>query len=43
LTQYLLPVTLITLAATLVESLPLSDLDNLTVPAVAVILGHLLF
>jgi len=40
----LLPaVTLIALAATAVESLPFSDLDNLTVPAVAVLLGHLLF
>lgn len=43
LVQYLLPVTIITLAATVVESLPINDLDNLTVPAVAVILGHLLF
>lgn len=40
---YLVPVTLITLAGTVVESLPFSDLDNLTVPAVAVGLGHLLF
>lgn len=40
---YLLPVTVIALVATAVESLPLSDLDNLTVPAVAVILGYLFF
>lgn len=39
---YLAPVTLIALAATAVESLPYSDIDNLTVPAVAVLLGHLL-
>jgi len=41
--DYLAPVTLIAAAGTLVESLPFSDLDNLTVPAVAVALGHLLF
>lgn len=40
---YLLPVTIISLVATAVESLPLNDLDNITVPGVAVILGHLLF
>ncbi len=39
---YLAPVTLIALAATAVESMPYSDIDNLTVPAVAVLLGHLL-
>ena len=38
-----LPVTWITLAGALVESLPIQDIDNLTVPAVAVLLGHLLF
>ena len=36
-------ITIIALAATVVESLPFSDLDNLTVPLVAVILGYLLF
>jgi phytol kinase len=41
--SYLLPVTLIALAAMVVESLPLDDLDNLTVPLVSVLLGHLLF
>jgi phytol kinase len=40
--SYLPAVTIIALAATLVESLPLSDLDNLTVPATAVLLGLLL-
>ncbi len=40
----LLPaITWISLAGTLVESLPFQDIDNLTVPAVAVLLGHLLF
>lgn len=38
-TPYLLPIGIIVLAATLVESLPFSDIDNLTVPLVAVILG----
>lgn len=40
---YLLPLTLIALAGTLVESLPLHDVDNLTVTGAAVLLGHLLF
>lgn len=39
----ILPVTLIAIAATLVESLPMKDIDNLTVPLVSVALGHLLF
>jgi phytol kinase len=37
------PITLITLAGALVESLPFADIDNITVPAVAVLLGLLLF
>ena len=41
--RYLLPVTIISIIGTAVESLPLADLDNLTVPAVAVIMGHILF
>jgi phytol kinase len=41
--DYLPAVTLIALAATVVESLPLKDLDNITVPGVAVLLGLLLF
>jgi phytol kinase len=40
---YLLPVTLIAVAATLVESLPIRDVDNITVTLVAVLLGMLLF
>lgn len=40
---YLFPLIIITAAATLVESLPFSDIDNITVPAIAVFLGHLLF
>ena len=40
---YLLPVTVIALIAALVESLPLKDVDNITVTLVAVALGYLLF
>ena len=42
-TGYLIPITLIALAGTLVESLPLKDVDNITVTLAAVALGHLLF
>ncbi|MFH0879460.1 MAG: phosphatidate cytidylyltransferase, partial [Lentisphaerota bacterium] len=42
-TNYLIPITLIALAGTLVESLPLKDVDNITVTLAAVALGHLLF
>jgi phytol kinase len=41
--QYLVPVSIITLLAMLVESLPLRDWDNLTVPLVATLLGHIFF
>lgn len=43
LVDYLPAITLISLAGTLVESMPFYDVDNLTVPLTAVILGHLLF
>ncbi len=43
LAAYLLPVTLIALVGTLVESLPLKDIDNLTITLAALITGHLLF
>jgi len=39
----LVPITLIALAGTLVESLPLRDVDNITVTLAAVLLGYLLF
>lgn len=42
LSSYLLPITIIALAGTAVESLPYSDIDNITVPLLAVVLGHLL-
>jgi len=40
--DYLLGVTLVALAGTVVESLPFRDIDNLTVPAIAVVLGFFL-
>lgn len=40
--EYLLPITIIVVAATLVESLPVKDIDNISVPAVAVLLGFLI-
>lgn len=41
--EYLFAITIIAIVGTLVESLPIKDYDNLTVPLAAVILGHLLF
>ncbi len=38
-----LPITLISLAATVVESLPIKEIDNITITAVSLIVGHLLF
>jgi phytol kinase len=40
--HYLLPVTIIAVLATLVESLPLKDVDNITITLAAVALGYLL-
>jgi phytol kinase len=40
---YLLPVTVIAVVGTLVESLPLRDVDNITVTLAAVVLGYWLF
>ena len=42
-TRFLLPVTWIALGATLVESLPFKDVDNITLTAVAALIGHLVF
>ncbi len=39
---YLLPISIIALAGTLVESFPLRDFDNITVTLTAVLLGYLL-
>jgi len=43
LSRFLLPVTWIALGATLVESLPFKDVDNITLPVLAALLGHLVF
>jgi phytol kinase len=37
----LLPISLICVVGTIVESLPVGDIDNITVPTVAILLGHL--
>jgi dolichol kinase len=42
LAEYLLPVTLIALISTVVESVSPNDVDNLTVPTAAVLLGFIL-
>lgn len=41
--SFLLPVGIIAVVTTLIESLPFADIDNLTVPLVSVLLGFLLF
>jgi dolichol kinase len=41
--DYLPGITIIALVGAAIESLPFSDLDNLTVPAVAVALGTIFF
>jgi phytol kinase len=40
---YLPKIFIIFLAATAVESLPFEDVDNITIPVVAAVLGHLIF
>jgi phytol kinase len=40
---YLLPITVISIVGAFVETLPVRDVDNLTVTAAAVALGHLFF
>ena len=37
---YIIPITIIAIIGTLIESLPIQDLDNITVTLIAVILGH---
>jgi phytol kinase len=41
--RFFLPVTWIALGATLVESLPFKDVDNITLVIVSVLIGHLVF
>ena len=40
---YLLPITWIALGATIVESLPFKDIDNITLTVVSALIGHLVF
>jgi len=40
-TSYIIPVTVIALAATVVESFPLQDYDNITITLTAVLMGYL--
>jgi len=40
--EYILPVLMISSICTLVETLPLRDWDNVTVPVTAVLVGYLL-
>lgn len=42
-TRFLVPVTIVAMGATLVESLPFKDLDNLTIPLACILIGHLVF
>jgi phytol kinase len=42
-TRFLLPVTWIAIGATLVESLPFKDVDNITLVIASVLIGHLVF
>jgi len=41
--RFLLPITWVALGATLVESLPFKDVDNITITLAAVLIGHLVF
>lgn len=43
LTVYLVPLTIIALVGTLVESLPLKDIDNITITLSALAAGYLVF
>jgi phytol kinase len=43
LTRFLLPVTWIAVGATLVESLPFKDVDNITLTVVSALIGHAVF
>jgi phytol kinase len=42
-TRFLLPVTWIALGATIAESLPFKDIDNITLTVVSALIGHLVF
>jgi len=42
-TMYLLPIVWIALGAMLIESLPFKDIDNITLPVISAVIGHLVF
>ena len=42
-TLYLIPLTLIALGTTIIESLPFKDVDNITAPVVSALMGYFLF
>lgn len=42
-TRFLLPITWIALGATLVESLPFKDIDNITITLASILVGYLVF
>ena len=42
-TRFLLPVTWVALGATLVESLPFKDIDNITIALACAVIGHFVF
>jgi phytol kinase len=42
-TRFLLPVTLVALGATLIESLPFKGIDNVTITVACALIGHLVF
>jgi len=41
--DFILPISIIAIGATMVESLPFRDIDNLTVPLVSVLIGLVVF
>lgn len=42
-TRFLVPVTVVALGATLIESLPFKDIDNITITVACAAIGHLVF
>jgi dolichol kinase len=42
-TSFLLPITWIALGATVVESFPFRDIDNITLTVISALIGHLVF
>ena len=42
-TRFVVPVSLVALGATLIESLPFKDIDNITIAVACVVIGHLVF